>query len=259
MNRPADVVPWPAGLKKRQEINGQLDGARNVTLQKLIGLPRSTFSKDCDEPTNKDFINLLATEDVGPFRVRGLSLAVDSLRTILAEVQATNADLYSRLGNAGMLCCRWVRGSTSVISNHSWGTAIDMTIDGKLDPRGDNQVQKGLLDLFPFFHKHGWFWGAAFPTEDAMHFEVSDQLIRRWAAEGRLQVLSMPLGITVGDRGPKVEALQNALNARLGLSINADGLFGPLTRAALIQFQQAEGLRSDGVADPRTLSALGFA
>ena len=76
-----------------------------------------------------------------------------------------------------MLCARLVRGSTSASSNHSWGTAIDLTLDGVLDQRGDGRVQVGLTRIAPIFNRHSWFWGAGFRTEDGMHFEASDELL----------------------------------------------------------------------------------
>ena len=81
------------------------------------------------------------------------------------------------LGTAGMLCCRLVRGSATAISNHSWGTAIDLTLDGVLDVYGDDKVQYGLTLIAPIFNRHGWYWGAAFRTEDGMHFEGSKALV----------------------------------------------------------------------------------
>jgi hypothetical protein len=74
-----------------------------------------------------------------------------------------------------------VRGSTSSISNHSWGTAIDLTVNKLLDQRGDGKVQYALAVIAPIFNRHGWYWGAAFRTEDAMHFEASKSLIDAWA------------------------------------------------------------------------------
>lgn len=256
MNKQAEIISWPKELPDRRRINGDLEGARNVTMQALIGLPRSTFSKDCQDATNSDFVKLLTFEDVGSFRVRGLRPAVESLRQILSDVRNEDPSLFDRLGSAGMLCCRWVRGSASVMSNHSWGTAIDLTIDGLLDPRGDDKVQRGLLQLYPHFNRHGWFWGAAFGTEDCMHFEASEQLIRRWAAEGRFGSKDSQLGLTVGDRGAKVEELQEALNARLGFQIQVDGRFGVLTHAAVVNFQKRERLIPDGIAGVHTLKAL---
>jgi hypothetical protein len=34
-------------------------------------------------------------------------------------------------------------------------------------------------------NQHGWYWGAAFRTEDAMHFEASRSLISQWAPQIR--------------------------------------------------------------------------
>jgi hypothetical protein len=81
-----------------------------------------------------------------------------------------------------MLCCRLVRGSATSISNHSWGTAIDLTLNGVLDVQGDDKVQYGLTLIAPLFNRHGWFWGAAFGVEDAMHFEAGKGLVSQWAA-----------------------------------------------------------------------------
>jgi hypothetical protein len=57
------------------------------------------------------------------------------------------------------------------------------------------------------------------------------------------------------DRGPAVEALQQAL-VEQGADLLIDGLFGRATLAALRAFQQAKGLRVDGVAGQETWSAL---
>lgn len=256
MSNYSEIISWPSDVPDRRVINGSLEGARNSTMQTLIGLPCSNLSKDCQSPSNPEFIKLVVSEDVGPFKARGLKPAVESLRNIFADIQRDEPDLYERLGSAGMLCCRWVRGSTSVMSNHSWGTAIDLTIDGKLDPLGDNKVQRGLLIIFKYFNRHGWFWGAAFGREDAMHFEASDQLIRQWASEGHFGGNNHQLGLTIGDRGVEVESLQSALNSKLGLEIQVDGRFGPLTHGAVIQFQKYEGLVPDGIVGPRTKKAL---
>ena len=59
-----------------------------------------------------------------------------------------------------------------------------------------------------------------------------------------------------GDRGPMVERLQRRLIA-LGLDPGpADARFGRLTQAAVVEFQQSQGLAPDGVVGARTLAAL---
>ncbi|MDR3664755.1 MAG: M15 family metallopeptidase [Mycobacterium sp.] len=82
---------------------------------------------------------------------------------------------------------RFVRGSTTNFSNHSWGTAIDITIGGVLTPRGSQTVQQGLVDLAPFMAAERFFWGAGFSTTpDGMHYEASAELIADWKANGTI-------------------------------------------------------------------------
>lgn len=245
----------------RRRINGNLTGARNSTMLSLLGNPRGTYDQECRWPTNQAILKQVVTEDVGPFRVSGLRPAVETLRTILAEIREKENEVYQALGHVGMLCCRYVRNSHSAISNHSWGTAIDLTLDGVVDRRGDDRTQKGLLKIYSIFNDHGFFWGAAFPTEDAMHFEASEQLVRRWADDGVISAEGVNFDnglIDFGDRGAEVERLQAALNLRLGLDLDVDGIFGAATRAAVMEFQRVHGLEVDGVVGPATEAALGL-
>lgn len=245
-------------------INPGLNGTKNSLMLSLLGNPRSSYGKDCREVTNPGLKARMKTADVGPFKVTGLDLAVDSLRSVLADVKREEPGIHAALGTAGMLCCRFVRGSSSAISNHSWGTAIDLTVDGVLDQRGNDKVQEGLALIAPIFNRHRWYWGAAFPTEDAMHFEVSLQLLQEWGATGRLTGAPTPGAaaepddrLRFGDRGPEVVALQEALN-RQGEALTPDGVFGAATHAAVIAFQALNGLVSDGVAGPLTKRRLGL-
>jgi hypothetical protein len=106
---------------------------------------------------------------------------------VFSAVQSAKPDLYALLGTAGMLCVRYVRGSTTNFSNHSWGTAIDITIGGVLTPRGSTTVQQGLVDLCPFMNAEQFFWGAGFsPTPDGMHYEASSELIAQWKSDGTI-------------------------------------------------------------------------
>jgi D-alanyl-D-alanine carboxypeptidase-like protein len=103
-----------------------------------------------------------------------------SLTAIMASISANQRLVYRALGTAGMHCARNVRGSTTNISNHSWGTAIDLTIERNLDPRGDSKIQFGLHLISTIFNGAGWYWGAGFPTEDAQHFEAGASLVQSW-------------------------------------------------------------------------------
>src|SRR6185295_5132289 len=59
-----------------------------------------------------------------------------------------------------------------------------------------------------------------------------------------------------GSSGPDVQDLQQKLKD-IGFDPNGvDGNFGPGTKAAVIAFQQSQGLQADGMAGPATLAAL---
>lgn len=175
------TVPRP----DRSTINQGLVAVGNSFMLQKLGAPRSSYTAEPQMPTDPRLRRNIVTDTVGPFRATGLVPAVLSLKAVMADIRGEHPDIYAALGTAGMLACRFVRGSTTSISNHSWGTAIDLTIGGVLDKRGDNRVQVGLLRIAPIFNRHGWYWGAAFNTEDAMHFEGSQALIGQWATQLR--------------------------------------------------------------------------
>lgn len=68
----------------------------------------------------------------------------------------------------------------------------------------------------------------------------------------------MSIYLAKGQRSNNVVGLQNALNKALRLAkpLVLDGIFGPLTDAAVRQFQKRERLTCDGIAGPKTLGAL---
>lgn len=163
-------------------INPNVSFARQSTMLDLFGSPGER-TRDCSPVTNARVKALLVTEDVGPFRLRGMRPAVEAIRRVFDRVQVERPALYDQLETAGMLCCRRVRNGRN-FSNHSWGTAVDLKINGKLDTVADRRCQLGLRLMAPFFNQEGFFWGAGFSREDAMHFEVSEQLLHHWKADG---------------------------------------------------------------------------
>lgn len=249
-----DLIPVPAN------INTGLNAARQLTMKTLLGNPRGSYSQECQPVSNPNLRNLVRTANVGPFRVTGLAPAVESLREVLADIEQQEAEVFEALGTAGMLCARFVRKSRTSISNHSWGTAIDLTLNGILDNPGNGRTQRGLAAIAPIFNRHGWYWGAGFPREDAMHFELSDQKIRQLHAAGVFGGAPAQLpepALSVGDRGQQVRRLQEALNAR-GEHLITDGIFGAGTHAAVVAFQARNGLAPDGVVGRLTREALGL-
>ena len=65
---------------------------------------------------------------------------------------------------------------------------------------------------------------------------------------------SLPI-LKTGDKGSAVEKLQKLLNAK-GASLEADGVFGPKTLAAVIEYQKKNKLEIDGVVGPLTWGSL---
>ncbi|RZA10497.1 MAG: hypothetical protein EOP02_34285, partial [Proteobacteria bacterium] len=64
-----------------------------------------------------------------------------------------------------------------------------------------------------------------------------------------------------GENGESIRQLQDTLNNfgyrdREGRALREDGHFGDRTREALTAYQQAHGLKADGIAGPQTLDAL---
>lgn len=62
--------------------------------------------------------------------------------------------------------------------------------------------------------------------------------------------------LRLGSRGPAVEMLQRILFS-IGYNPGPiDGIFGPLTRQAVIEFQMDNGLVPDGIVGPRTYEVI---
>ena len=92
-----------------------------------------------------------------------------------------------------------------------------------------------------------------------MHFEASDQLIRSWHQAGRLTdqpAGAAPAFAEFGDRGSEVLAVQRRLALAISGEIDADGIFGAMTRAAVMEFQRRGRMAVTGVVDDATWAAL---
>lgn len=173
-------------IANRRKVNPGISVGNPTFLEGFLGRPREVLSNDCEPMTNPKLKSMLVLEDVGPIRVRMLRPAADSIKRIFAKVKATDPDLYARINTAGSLCVRQIRGTRGRTSTHSFGLAVDLNIDGKLDTLGDGKTQLGLTILADFFREEGWVWGAGFTREDSMHFEVSRQMLEQWRKEGKI-------------------------------------------------------------------------
>lgn len=75
----------------------------------------------------------------------------------------------------GSFAPRFVRGSRTTLSNHSWGTAFDVNYTwNKLATVPALRGAKGSVrELVPLANAHGFYWGGHFSRSDGMHFEVA--------------------------------------------------------------------------------------
>lgn len=146
---------------------------------RIFGVPGQK-TKDCSPATGTFKQRVVTKINVGPFSVSGLDIAVTALKAALAEAEEQIPDVVAALKSAGMLCVRHKRNDPSSFSNHSWGTAIDLFYGADVIPQGSHKTYRGILQLAPFFNKHGFYWGAGFSggSVDSMHFELSEQTIR---------------------------------------------------------------------------------
>ncbi len=163
-----------------------LTHASKEFMQSALGIPHASPSEVCQPTDNPALAGLLSAGSAGPVSTLLLAPANLSLARVFDRVKAENPDLYDQIGSAGSLCVRLMRGSGSEFTNHSWGTAIDLTIAGQLDTFGDGKVQIALAELSKYFADEGWIWGAGFANEDAMHFEVSQEKLQEWLDTGLL-------------------------------------------------------------------------
>lgn len=173
-------------IANRRNVNKGLQVAGPDYLEAKLGRPRDVLSDRCEAMTNVNLASKLVTEEVGPIRVRMLQPAIDSLKRVFENVERADPDLYARINTAGALCVRRIRGTQNRLSTHSYGLAVDLNIDGRLDTLGDGRTQLGLTILADFFNAEGWVWGAAFGREDSMHFEISRRQLDEWLADGAL-------------------------------------------------------------------------
>jgi len=76
---------------------------------------------------------------------------------------------------AGSWCPRFVRGSRTYLSNHTWATAFDINVPWNGLRKTPALVgNKGSVrELVSIANKLGFYWGGHFKRKDGMHFELA--------------------------------------------------------------------------------------
>src|SRR5690348_11678509 len=185
MSSLTDIVP----ISSIPGLNKGLSSASQSTMIAMLGAPKEPLTTTCNnEHASPAVSRLVETRRMTPnFRLTGIRPALDSAKEVLDRVAAIHSDLIEQLSTEGMLCVRHRKPTSGqpsrLISNHSWGTAIDFKLTGE-DAPGDtgNGVPRWVAMLVPFFNEAGWYSGIGF--RDDMHFEVADETIRQWKHDG---------------------------------------------------------------------------
>lgn len=132
----------------------------------------NSFTKD-----NIVLVNIpqLAVATNGKFtRMRFHKECVYQLQQFFIEVER-NGLLHLIKTYSGAFYPRFVRGSRTNLSNHSFGTAFDINVAwnglGKT-PALIGQIGS-VRELVPIANKWGFYWGGHFSRPDGMHFEVA--------------------------------------------------------------------------------------
>src|SRR5262245_32221515 len=99
----------------------------------------------------REFFPLIGTASIH-------KLAAPSLRQALTEIERDGLGRYVT-SYAGGYYPRFVRGSRSNLSSHSYGTSID--INASSNGQGTQGTQEQEM-LAPYFERNGWYWGKRF-------------------------------------------------------------------------------------------------
>jgi len=78
------------------------------------------------------------------------------------------------LSYEGAYVPRLIRGSTTSLSNHAYGSAFDVNYywNQLVKMPARTGATGGVRELVPLAHRFGFFWGRNFSRLDGMHFEV---------------------------------------------------------------------------------------
>ena len=66
------------------------------------------------------------------------------------------------------------------------------------------------------------------------------------------------LTLRQGNQGEQVKCLQTKLNQNESLNLSLDGIFGPITKSAVMNFQRLHNLVVDGIVGPMTRGVMGM-
>jgi len=170
--------------------------------------------------------------------------------------------VVQRVGSRGE-DVRWIQESINII-RRVYPTIPPLTEDGVFGPITQGAVQRfqQTFALVPDGLVGPMTWGKLVDMRNQVTGGTTMPQPPANGGGGGAGIPAYPgTPVREGSRGEDVRRIQEALNTVRRRfpqirALNADGIFGPLTRASVIAFQQAAGLVPDGVVGPITWRAL---
>ena len=163
---------------------------------------------------------------------------------------------------------RKIRGSSTSLSNHASGTAIDLNAPQHPLGRRGTFSSKQVAAIRRILKDCGGVvrWGGDYRSrKDEMHFEINAgsaavaKVAARIKGKKPSSTPKVPAGyryVKYGDTLRRGTYGDPVAAAQKMLGIKADKMFGPGTEAAVKRFQRVWKLSADGVVGPKTWQAL---
>lgn len=160
----------------------------NETREKIFGKIQFIPTHSASNPEGIKIVNDFESKNIVRVNLPALSKATGGKFTAMrwhksTEHQLTKffeklekENLHTRiLSFAGAFYPRFIRGSRTQLSNHSWGTAFDINVpQNGLNKTPALVGEKGSIrEIVPIANDFGFYWGGHFTRKDGMHFEIA--------------------------------------------------------------------------------------
>lgn len=214
----------------------------NFTIAKVSQLNAERLAKVLPELAEK------CAKLIGIAYQEGFTLLVTQGFRSIAEQNALYAQGRTKPGKI-------VTNAKGSQSNHTRGEAVDFAfiVNGEV-----SWEDKLYLKIGGWAKQVGLNWGGDWRSiKDKPHVELPSK--KQPQASQTPETISSVINIEFGMKGEAVRQLQTALfNGNYLKFTDIDGDFGPTTKKAVINFQLAHGLRTDGIVGPNTAKLLGL-
>lgn len=95
------TIPIPSGINAMKD-GRRLRDAKQATMLTRLGNPRADLTAECQSVANPALKAMMVTASVGPFRVTGLRIAVESLLAVITDIGLQRPDIHDALSSAVM-------------------------------------------------------------------------------------------------------------------------------------------------------------